>query len=181
MDRQDPPKRPSFQLTWGLIGLDNEKDAMMSHCLDRKKVRDAIWQMHRTGTVRPVETLDGFFCHLVGRSLPTGINNCPLAGVLTCKNFIYLLNLQFSFFHRCNFTGVVISVYVLHMCLFIFYRYECCYIWDHCGRDYHFGLDEDMFEGQDTNLLPPQKDSQNHRNANGLFVRILHCLVCIAI
>ena len=36
MDTQDPPNRPCYQLTRGLIGLDNEKDAMTSRCLDRK-------------------------------------------------------------------------------------------------------------------------------------------------
>ena len=38
MDTQDPPSPPRYQLTRGLIGLDNEKDAMTSHCLDRKEV-----------------------------------------------------------------------------------------------------------------------------------------------
>ena len=61
MDTQDPPNRPRYQLTRGLRGLDNEKDAMTSGCLDRKEVRCAIWGMHSTGTSQPVETLDVFF------------------------------------------------------------------------------------------------------------------------
>ena len=49
MDTQDPPTDPAFQLTRGLIGLDNEKDAMTSRCLDWKEVRHATWQVHSTG------------------------------------------------------------------------------------------------------------------------------------
>ena len=52
MDTQDPPNRPCYQLTRGLTGLDNEKDAMTSGCLDRKEVRGAIWGVHST-TDRP--------------------------------------------------------------------------------------------------------------------------------
>ena len=33
---------------------------------------------------------------MAGRSAPTGLANCPLDRVLTYKNLIYLLNLQFS-------------------------------------------------------------------------------------
>ena len=36
MDRQDPPIRPRYQLTRGLNRTRNDKDAMTSHCLDRK-------------------------------------------------------------------------------------------------------------------------------------------------
>ena len=39
VDRQDPPNRPRYQLTRALIGLDNEKYAMTSSCLDRKYAR----------------------------------------------------------------------------------------------------------------------------------------------
>ena len=73
MDTQDPRKRPRYQLTRGQRGLDNEKDAMMSLCLDRKEVHGAIWGVHSTGTGRPVETQDCFFCHFAGRSAPTGL------------------------------------------------------------------------------------------------------------
>ena len=66
MDTQDPPNRPHYQLTMGVRGLDNKKDAMTSGCLDRKEVCGAIWGMHSTGTGRPVATQDGFFCRLVG-------------------------------------------------------------------------------------------------------------------
>ena len=46
MDRQGPPNQPRYQFTRGLIGLDNEKDAVMSFCLDRKYARDDTWQMY---------------------------------------------------------------------------------------------------------------------------------------
>ena len=39
MDRQGPLNWLRYQLTRGLIGLDNEKDVMMSFCLDRKYAR----------------------------------------------------------------------------------------------------------------------------------------------
>ena len=42
MDTQDPSNRPRYQLTRGLRGLYNEKDAMTSACLDRKEVRGTI-------------------------------------------------------------------------------------------------------------------------------------------
>ena len=61
MDTQDSPNRPGAQLTRGLIGLDNEKDAMTSGCPDRKEVRGAIWGVHSTGTGRLVVTQDVFF------------------------------------------------------------------------------------------------------------------------
>ena len=35
---------------------------------------------------------------------PTGVSNCPLDRVLTYKNLIYLLNLQFSVLLRLNIT-----------------------------------------------------------------------------
>ena len=41
MDRQGPPIRPTISLLGVLICLNNEKDAMTSHCLDRKEVRGA--------------------------------------------------------------------------------------------------------------------------------------------
>ena len=61
MDTQDPPTDPAISLLGDLIGLDNKKDAMMSRCLDRKEVRCAIWQVHSTGSSRPVETQHVFF------------------------------------------------------------------------------------------------------------------------
>ena len=50
MDTQDPPSRPCYQLTRGLRGLDNKKDALTSACLDRKEVRGAVWGVHSTRT-----------------------------------------------------------------------------------------------------------------------------------
>ena len=46
MDKQDPPTDPAISLLGVLTGLDNEKDAMTSCCLDRKEVRNAIWRVH---------------------------------------------------------------------------------------------------------------------------------------
>ena len=53
MDKQDPPTDPAISFTRGLIGLDNEKDAMM--------LRHAIWRVHSTGPAWLVETQDIFF------------------------------------------------------------------------------------------------------------------------
>ena len=38
VDTQDPPNQPRYQLTRGLLVLDNEKDDMTSRCLDRKEI-----------------------------------------------------------------------------------------------------------------------------------------------
>ena len=38
MDTQDPTDRPRYQFPGVLLSLDNEKDAMMSRCLDRKQI-----------------------------------------------------------------------------------------------------------------------------------------------
>ena len=84
MDTQDPPNQCRYQLTNGLIGLDNEKDVMTSCCLNRKDVQCATWQVHST---RPVFLLFG------GPACADQISNCPLDRVLTYKNLIYLLNL----------------------------------------------------------------------------------------
>ena len=53
--------------------------------------------MHSTGTGQPVETQDVFFWRLAGADR---ISNCPLDRVLTYKNLIYLLNLQFHGFEN---------------------------------------------------------------------------------
>ena len=73
MDTQDPPNWPYYQLTKGLIGLDNKKDAMTSRCLDTKEVQCATWRVQSSRPAWPVETQDGFFCHLAGRPAPTGL------------------------------------------------------------------------------------------------------------
>ena len=39
MDRQDPPNRPRYQVTRGLIRLDNEKEVMTSSSRDRRYAR----------------------------------------------------------------------------------------------------------------------------------------------
>ena len=47
---------------------------MTSACLDRKEVLGAIWEVHSSGTGRPVFYIpDVFFWRLAGRSVPTGL------------------------------------------------------------------------------------------------------------
>ena len=69
---------------------------MTSGCLDRKEVRGAIWGVHST-TDRPAGGNTGrLFLAFGGPVCADRISNCPLDRVLTYKNLIYLLNLQFS-------------------------------------------------------------------------------------
>ena len=69
---------------------------MTSGCLDRKEVRGAIWGVHST-TDRPAGGNTGrLFLTFGGPVCADRISNCPLDRVLTYKNLIYLLNLQFS-------------------------------------------------------------------------------------
>ena len=82
------------QFTSG-IGLDNKKDAMMSHCPDRKKVMihnlvNAQLDWPAGGNTGQVFLLFG------GAVCADQISNCPLDRVLTNKNLIYSLNLQYS-------------------------------------------------------------------------------------
>ena len=68
---------------------------MTSGCLDRKEVRGAIWGVHST-TDRPAGGDTGrLFLAFGGPVCADRISNCPLDRVLTYKNLIYLLNLQF--------------------------------------------------------------------------------------
>ena len=68
---------------------------MTSGCLDRKEVRGAIWGVHST-TDRPAGGNTGrLFLAFGGPVCADRISNCPLDRVLTYKNLIYLLNLQF--------------------------------------------------------------------------------------
>ena len=70
---------------------------MTSGCLDRKEVRGAIWGVHST-TDRPAGGNTGrLFLAFGGPVCADRISNCPLDRVLTYKNLIYLLNLQFCF------------------------------------------------------------------------------------
>ena len=66
MDRQDPPNRPCYQLTRGLIGLDNEKDAVTSFCLDRKYARGDTWRMYTLWPVLPVFYTEWLFLSFGG-------------------------------------------------------------------------------------------------------------------
>ena len=69
---------------------------MTSGCLDRKEVRGAIWGVHSTKD-RPAGGNTGrLFLAFGGPVCADRISNCPLDRVLTYKNLIYLLNLQFS-------------------------------------------------------------------------------------
>ena len=68
---------------------------MTSGCLDRKEVRGAIWGVHST-TDRPAGRNTGrLFLAFGGPVCADRISNCPLDRVLTDKNLIYLLNLQY--------------------------------------------------------------------------------------
>ena len=68
---------------------------MTSGCLDRKEVRGAIWGVHST-TDRPAGGNTGrLFLAFGGPVCADRFSNCPLDRVLTYKNLIYLLNLQF--------------------------------------------------------------------------------------
>ena len=68
---------------------------MTSGCLDRKEVRGAIWGVHST-TDRPAGgNTERLFLAFGGPVCADRISNCPLDRVLTYKNLIYLLNLQF--------------------------------------------------------------------------------------
>ena len=72
---------------------------MTSGCLDRKEVRGAIWGVHST-TDRPAGGDTGrLFLAFGGPVCADRFSNCPLDRVLTYKNLIYLLNLQFSEFY----------------------------------------------------------------------------------
>ena len=94
MDTQDPPSDPAISFTRGLIGLDNEKDAMTSCCLDRKEVRRHLASaQYWTGLAGGNTGL--LFLTFGGPVCADRIIYCPLDRVLTYKNLIYLLNLQF--------------------------------------------------------------------------------------
>ena len=68
---------------------------MTSGCLDRKEVRGAIWGVHSTMD-RPAGGNTGrLFLAFGGPVCADRISICPLDRVLTYKNLIYLLNLQF--------------------------------------------------------------------------------------
>ena len=43
--------------------------------------------------------------------MPTGVSNCPLDRVLTYKNLIYLLNLQFLAVLKIHFLFAVLTEY----------------------------------------------------------------------
>ena len=71
---------------------------MTSGCLDRKEVQGAIWGVQST-TDRPAGGNKGrLFLAFGGPVCADRISNCPLDRVLTYKNLIYLLNLQFCHF-----------------------------------------------------------------------------------
>ena len=78
---------------------------MTSGCLDRKEVRGAIWGVHST-TDRPAGGNTGrLFLTFGGPVCADRISNCPLDRVLTYKNLIYLLNLQFYVLNTLTFVS----------------------------------------------------------------------------
>ena len=84
---------------------------MTSGCLDRKEVRGAIWGVHST-TDRPAGGNTGrLFLAFGGPVCADRISNCPLDRVLTYKNLIYLLNLQFC----CSVRSLLICLLVINM------------------------------------------------------------------
>ena len=90
---------------------------MTSGCLDRKEVRGAIWGVHST-TDRPAGGNTGrLFLAFGGPVCADRISNCPLDRVLTCKNLIYLLNLQF--WGHVLFVDPVLSKPGNKYCLFL--------------------------------------------------------------
>ena len=68
---------------------------MTSGCLDRKEVRGAIWGVHSTTDWPASGNTGRLFLAFGGPVCADRISNCPLDRVLTYKNLIYLLNLQF--------------------------------------------------------------------------------------
>ena len=91
-----PSHRPRYQLTRGLIGLDNEKDDMTSCCLGRK-LNTMCHLANAQYWDRPAGGNTGrLFLAFGGPVCADRISNCPLDRVLTYKNLIYLFNLQFS-------------------------------------------------------------------------------------
>ena len=91
MDTQDPPKPVPLSAYKGLIGLDNEKDAMMSCCLDSTMLHLANAQ-YCTGLTGG--STGCLFLMFGGPVYADRISNCPLDRILTYRNLIYLLNLQ---------------------------------------------------------------------------------------
>ena len=72
MDGQDPPNRPRYQLTRGLIGLDSEK-RRYDVILTRQEVctRRHLANVHSDWSCRYFIQND-FFCRLAGPVAPTG-------------------------------------------------------------------------------------------------------------
>ena len=98
---------------------------MTSGCLDRKEVRGAIWGVHSTMD-RPAGGNTGrLFLAFGGPVCADRISNCPLDRVLTYKNLIYLLNLQFplrfSMLHGILLNQCEVLVYHLKMEYFFFF------------------------------------------------------------
>ena len=72
MDRQGPPNRPRYQLTRGLTGLDNEKDAVTSFCLDRSMHEATPGECTLCDRSCQYFIQNDFFCRLAGPVAPTG-------------------------------------------------------------------------------------------------------------
>ena len=89
---------------------------MTSGCLDRKEVRGAIWGVHST-TDRPAGGDTGrLFLAFGGPVCADRFSNCPLDRVLTYKNLIYLLNLQFCVNMLFTYFGVSYNIVKFQTC-----------------------------------------------------------------
>ena len=96
MDRQDPPTDPAVNLLGVFIMFRQRK-----RCYDVTLSRQEGSTTRHLASAQSKDRLAGgdtgrLFLTFGGPVSPTGVSNCPLDRVLTYKNLIYLLNLQFS-------------------------------------------------------------------------------------
>ena len=95
MDRQDPPTDPAVNLLGVFIMFRQRK-----RCYDVTLSRQEGSTTRHLASAQSKDRLAGgdtgrLFLTFGGPVSPTGVSNCPLDRVLTYKNLIYLLNLQF--------------------------------------------------------------------------------------
>ena len=122
MDRQGPTNRPRYQLTRGLTRTRHEKDAMTSRCLDRKRKYDSPPGECALLTGPAGIIYRTSFSGVWRDRSRRPIRNCPLDRVLTYKNLIYLLNLQFCVcVHDClkNFQNIIHNFIVYFFSLYV--------------------------------------------------------------
>ena len=95
MDRQDPPTDPAVNLLGVFIMFRQRK-----RCYDVTLSRQEGSTTRHLASAQSKDRLAGgdtgrLFLTFGGPVSPTGVSNCPLDRVLTYKNLIYLLNLQY--------------------------------------------------------------------------------------